>query len=204
MIRTSAAILMICWLAPQTAMAATAEFACTPKHWCHITIKKQVCSDYDVGRMAKRLLFISTQGVWLDKLKHDIETVENMQAVLDQQALDEAAREQAAIDKAAREHAAKIQAEINRVSGTEMSDDGISDDKADEDTPSASRTSADLADKLVFTATQIMSGDEDADQGAQKTAMLFKQGKRLISQVTSHEQTDISVFECTVLRNVTP
>ena len=199
MIRTSAAILMICWLAPQTAMAATAEFACTPKHWCHITIKKQVCSDYDVGRMAKRLLFISTQGVWLDKLKHDIETVENMQAVLDQQALDEAAREQAAIDKAAREHAAKIQAEINRVSGTEMSDD-----KADEDTPSASRTSADLADKLVFTATQIMSGDEDADQGAQKTAMLFKQGKGLISQVTSHEQTDISVFECTVLRNVTP
>ena len=28
---------MICWLAPQTAMAATAEFACKPKHWCHIT-----------------------------------------------------------------------------------------------------------------------------------------------------------------------
>ena len=124
---------MICWLAPQTAMAATAEFACKPKHWCHITIKKQVCSDYDVGRMAKRLLFISTQGVWLDKRKHHIETVENMQAVLDQEALIEAAREKAAEEQAAKEHAAKIKAAIDQISGIapsadQASDDGISDE----------------------------------------------------------------------------
>lgn len=200
---------MICWLAPQTAMAATAEFACKPKHWCHITIKKQVCSDYDVGRMAKRLLFISTQGVWLDKRKHDIETVENMQAVLDQEALIEAAREKAAEEQAAKEHAAKIKAAINQISGIapsadQASDDGISDDQAGADTESGGTPSDDPADTLVFTATQVLSGDDDADKGAPKTAMLFKQGKKLISQVTSHQQTDISVFECTVIKNTTP
>ena len=58
--------------AAQIAVAQSAEFSCVPKHWCHITVDKQVCGKYAIGRMAKRLLFIPDQGVWLDTLKHDI------------------------------------------------------------------------------------------------------------------------------------
>ena len=90
------------------------------------------------------------------------------------------------------------------VAGLLASDDGISDDQAGADTESGATPSDDPADTLVFTATQVLSGDDDADQGAPKTAMLFKQGKKLISQVTSHQQTDISVFECTVIKNTAP
>ena len=72
LIRYFAPVLLSLLVAPQMAAAQSAEFSCVPKHWCHITVDKQVCGKYAIGRMAKRLLFIPDQGVWLDTLKHDI------------------------------------------------------------------------------------------------------------------------------------
>ena len=74
MIRFCGYALMLSLLLPKMVMAEPNEFSCTPKHWCHITLNKQVCGKYTVGRMPKRLLFAPNQGVWLDTMKHIIDS----------------------------------------------------------------------------------------------------------------------------------